>query len=90
MSDARAKAERSEAKDSRQIPAQDGVCQGSKKKKALNKPWHVKAPRPFRRERIMTWHKAKTKDMAQAWIEKWARSGMDASKMQIEYHGERA
>jgi len=42
MSDPRAKAERSAAKDNRQMPAPDAPSTGRKRSKATDKPWCVK------------------------------------------------
>lgn len=73
MSNARAKAERSKAKDARQTPAQDGGCNGAKRKRKPTRVWEVVfVGRGL--FRLGVWHTAVTREQAEDWVAKTART----------------
>jgi len=73
MSNARAKAERSKAKDARQLQATDGSCNGAKRKRKPSHNWEVVfVGRGL--FRFGVWHTAATREQAEEWVAKTARS----------------
>lgn len=86
MSNPIAKAERSKAKDARQMPASDDV-KHHKKRKKRKREWAVIGPARFGGSKECVYHKAVDEEGAKAWLEKWLRSFSvlhDASKFRIE------
>lgn len=75
MSDPRAKAERSRAKDLRQGIEGDYHRPKPKKKAKPNKPFRVMVELPFfLGDKPLCIHRAATREQAEAWIEKESRS----------------
>lgn len=72
MSDARAKAERSRAKDLRQIPVQDGICTRGAKRKHKSKDWLVIAQNGIFKGQVI--QRSPTEEHAREWIEKTQRT----------------
>ena len=72
MSSPITKARRSKAKDARQVPAADGPCTRNKRKARAAKDWEcVRIGGPFDG---CVFHRAATKELAETWAEKQARS----------------
>lgn len=92
MANARSKAERSKAKDARQMPAGDEQKIRSKKKKRPKKEWKVIGPWPWPSKvfgREWSPYAGATKEQAEEWLEKYKRShrgqrGEDWSLWRIE------
>lgn len=76
MSDPRTKAERSRAKDLRQGIEESQRIPGRRKRtKRKDKPWKVMSDWPAHLGQPWCWHRAATRELAQAWIEKESRPG---------------
>ena len=76
MANQAAKARRSKIKDARQTPADDGVCTKARRKH-IDRPWEV--VRENGRFAGTVFHRAATREQAEAWAEKAARSFAGAS-----------
>ena len=71
MTSKAAKARRSKHKDARQAPTADGPCNKARRKRT-NKPWEVVKLNGFFAG--VVFHRASTRELAEAWAEKQARS----------------